>query len=154
MESNKARNMPFIACSFYVLFLFIFPTSLIAQTHSASGSGLKRVDPRRNVAPVPQLDCRKLLANDPRPWTHAYCEHVDFAMQDGFSHYLGRPRPSHTVLDIPALGTLEAKAGGVACSEGRVIRRIGNGWDQALDHQRNYLRCRPSVELPSIYIGR
>lgn len=146
--------MPLIAGSCFFIIIFSLSASLSAQTHSALGSGLKRVDPRRNVAPVPQLDCRKLLANDPRPWTHAYCEHVDFSMQEGLSRQFGRPRPSYTMLDIPELGTSEAKSSGVACSEGRVIRRIGNGWDQALDHERNYLRCRPSVELPSIYIGR
>lgn len=128
--------------------------SVSAQTRTATGRGSERVNPNRNVVAVPKLDCRKLLASDPRPWVHAYCEHVDFAMQDSMSRAWGRPRPSPVLLDIPALGTAEAKASGVSCSEGRVIRRVGNGWEQALDHERNYLRCRPSVELPAISIGR
>lgn len=136
------------------LFLLLSAFAVSAQTRSATGRGIERVNPNRNVAAVPKLDCRKLLASDPRPWVHAYCEHVDFAMQDGMSRAWGRPRPSSVLLDIPALGTAEAKASGVSCSEGRVIRRVGNGWEQALDQQRNYLRCRPSVELPAISIGR
>ncbi|WP_226427863.1 hypothetical protein ACCQ14_10315 [Xanthomonas sp. NCPPB 2865] len=125
-----------------------------AQTKSAAGPGFHRVNPQRNVVAIPKVDCRKLLANDPRPWVHSYCEAVDFSIQDSMSHSMGRPRPSETILDIPALGTAEAKAAGVSCSEGRVIRRVGNGWEQALDYRRNYLRCRPSVELPAVYIGR
>ncbi|MEB1528063.1 hypothetical protein [Xanthomonas sp. WHRI 7945] len=136
------------------LFLLLSASALSAQTRSAAGRGIERVNPNRNVTAVPKLDCRKLLASDPRPWVHAYCEHVDFAMQDGMSRAWGRPQPSSVLLDIPALGTAEAKVSGVSCSEGRVIRRVGNGWEQALDQQRNYLRCRPSVELPAISIGQ
>ncbi|MBB5885402.1 MULTISPECIES: hypothetical protein [unclassified Xanthomonas] len=63
------------------LLLIAVSTTAFAQTRSAVGRGLERVNPQRNVAPIPRLDCRKLLANDPRPWAHAYCEHVDFSMQ-------------------------------------------------------------------------
>ncbi|MCC4590281.1 hypothetical protein LL974_03920 [Xanthomonas campestris pv. cannae] len=136
------------------LLLIAVSASAFAETRSAVGQGIARVNPQRNVAPIPRLDCRKLLANDPRPWTHAYCEHVDFTMQDDLAHTFGRPRPSQIQLDIPALGTAEARAAGVSCSEGRVIRKVGNGWEQALDRDRNYLRCRPSVELPPGFIGR
>jgi len=128
--------------------------SAFGQTQTAKGKGLPRVNPSHNVVAVPTLDCRKLLANDVRPWTHSYCNELDFSMQDGISHALGRPRPSAVVLEIPALGTAEAKAAGVSCSEGRVIRRVGNGWEQALDRNRNYLRCRPSNDLPAVSIGQ
>lgn len=148
--------MPVIWRSFFVLIPFIFAQDCLAQrVRSAVGPGEARVrEPNRNVAPVPKLDCEKILASDPRPWVHMYCRELDYGMQAGFSQAWGRPMPSRTVLDIPALGTPEAKAAGVSCSEGRVIRRVGNGWEQALDRERNYLRCRPSVELPAISIER
>ncbi len=122
------------------------------QVHNASGRGTPRVNPQRNVQPVPKLDCASLTAAT--PWMVTYCREVDFSLQRGVSASLGRPLPSRTVIEVPALGTAEAKAAGVSCSEGRVIARVGNGWVQALDKERNYLRCRPTVELPAISIGQ
>lgn len=128
-------------------------TASAQQVRQASGRGIQRVDPQRNVAPIPKLDCRKLVSSW-EPWMQVYCNNVDYDMQRGLSAQMGRPLPSRSVIEVPALGTPEAKASGVSCSEGRVIAKVGNGWVQALDHERNYLRCRPSVELPAISIGR
>lgn len=125
-----------------------------AQTRTAAGAGQKRVaEPNRIRPKVQGLDCRAYEA-DPRPWVHAYCAEVDFSIQDMQSRLYGYPGPSRTVLSIPALGTAEAKAAGVYCADGRVLRKEGNAWIQALDAERNYLRCRPSVELPAISIGQ
>lgn len=159
MDFNRARIMPVIWHSFIVFLSFtlaqfaVLPPAM-AQTRGYAGPGERRVpEPNRNRPKIESLNCERLLQNDPRPWVHAYCEAVDYSMQDGISKYLGYPRPSRRVVEVPAIGTAEAKAAGVFCSEGRVIRRVGNGWEQALDRERNYLRCRPSVELPSISIG-
>lgn len=122
------------------------------QVRHAAGRGLERVNPQRNVTPVPKLDCRKLVSSW-EPWMQIYCNNLDYDLQRGMSSHMGRPTPSRTVIEVPALGTPEAKASGVSCSEGRVIAKVGNGWVQALDRERNYLRCRPSVELPAISIG-
>lgn len=137
-----------------VLSLLVWAGSAVAQhqVHNASGRGTPRVNPQRNVQAIPKLDCSKLTAGE--PWMIAYCREVDFSLQRHLSASFGRPLPSRTVIEVPALGTPEAKASGVSCSEGRVIARIGNGWVQALDRERNYLRCRPTVELPAISIGR
>lgn len=145
--------MPFKYSSYIVFVLFIPPLFADAQTHSAAGRGSARVHPPLNVTAVPKLDCNK-LTQPWQPWMVEYCREVDFSMQHDLAHAWGRPRPSRNVIEVPALGTSEAKASGVSCSEGRVIRRVGNGWEQALDRERNYLRCRPSVQLPAISIGR
>lgn len=136
-----------------VLLTLVGVPAFAQQTQGAVGRGVKRVDPQRNVVAVPKLDCNKIVRRW-EPWMVEYCREVDFTMQEGLSHQFGRPRPSRNVIEVPALGTPEAKESGVSCSEGRVIAKVGNGWVQALDRQRNYLRCRPSVELPAITIGR
>lgn len=135
-----------------VLALLALPVE--AQTRTAKGAGEKRVaEPNRTRPKVQGLDCRAYAA-DSRPWVHAYCAEVDFSVQDMQSRLYGYPGPSRIVLSIPALGTAEAKAAGVYCADGRVLRKEGNAWIQALDAERNYLRCRPSVELPAISIGQ
>lgn len=139
----------------WILFLLTLAVSApaTAQVQTANGKGTARVNPSRNVPAVPQLNCDKLVRKV-EPWMLDYCREVDFSLQDGLSQVWGRPRPSRTVISVPALGTQEAKAAGVSCSEGRVIAKVGSGWVQALDRERNYLRCRPSVELPAISISR
>lgn len=137
-----------------IALLAVAGTLAAQQIHSGAGHGAPRVrEPQRNVVPVPKLDCQKLVRSW-EPWMQIYCNNVDFDLQREWSAHLGRPTPSRTVIEVPALGTPEAKASGVSCSEGRVIAKVGNGWIQALDRDRNYLRCRPSVELPAISIGQ
>ena len=114
------------------LFFWGLTLTVSAQVQQAHGGGLTRVDPPRNVTPIHQLDCNRLVPTA-EPWVLQYCRSVDFSMQDNLAHAWGRPLPSPTLLDVPALGTDEARKSGVSCSEGRVIAKVGNAWVQALD---------------------
>lgn len=136
------------------LFLLVLTGNAMAQSKLQTAAGVqKRVNPNYNRPKVVGVDC-KALGADPRVWVREYCAQVDFGIQDLQSRLYGYPRPSPVVLAIPALGTAEAKAAGVYCADNRVLRKEGNAWVQAVDSQRRYLRCTPSVDLPAISIGR
>lgn len=140
--------------SILFLALLVLTGDAMAQAKVRTAVGVqKRVNPNMNRPKVAGVDCKAFEA-DPRPWVHDYCAQVDFSLQDMQSRLYGYPRPSPVVLAIPALGTDEAKAAGVYCADSRVLRKAGNAWIQAVDSQRRYLRCTPSVDLPAISIGR
>lgn len=136
-----------------ILALLLCAWPALAQLSATRGTGPKRVDPRRNVPVLPQMECERLTANAER-WVLDYCREVDFSTQSTWARLYGNPRPSRTVLEVPELGTAEARRTGVSCSEGRVIAKVGNVWVQPLDHELNYLRCRPTVRRPGISIGQ
>lgn len=139
------------------LFVFLLLTIMVgdafgqSKMHGAAGVR-KRVNPSMSRPKVVGVDCRAFEA-DVRPWVREYCAQVDFSVQDMQSRLYGYPRPSSVVLSVPALGTAEAKAAGVYCADGRVLRKQSNAWIQAVDSQRRYLRCVPSVDLPAISVG-
>jgi hypothetical protein len=147
--------------SFMFLVLLVLSAPLFSQVKpvpghggmkSSVGRGEKRVYFNGNRPQVQGIDCRVIDANW-QPWERAYCEAVDFEIQSTQARLYGAPRPSPILLNIPAYGTKEAKETGVFCTDGRVIRKEGNSWIQAVDKDYNYLRCRPSVEKPRVCIG-
>ena len=46
------------------------------QVLHAAGRGVERMDPQRNVTPVPKLDCGKLVSSW-EPWVQIYCNNLD-----------------------------------------------------------------------------
>ena len=70
------------------------------------------------------------------------CEQSDARTKQSVARIMGRPQPSARVLRVPAHGTDDAKRYGVACMVGLVLLRLPNGWQQALDAEHRYYKCR------------
>lgn len=90
--------------------------------------------------------CDSITAQQPiNPYAYImreHCHQSDARYKQAVAKIYGRPEPSLRVLSVPAHGSSDAKRYGVACINGLVMVRIKNGWNQALDADRRYLRCR------------
>lgn len=71
-----------------------------------------------------------------------FCEGMETSMVQGEAQRQGRPAPSTRVIELPALGTAEAKASGHACVGGTTMKRLNNGWEQLNDPAGGWQRCR------------
>lgn len=76
------------------------------------------------------------------PHVHAYCVSAERALVQGESRRRGAPTPSDQVVNLPPMGSTDAKALGAACIGGTGMRRLANGWEQLRDRQCRWLRCR------------
>src|SRR5690606_7028860 len=54
----------------------------------------------------------------------------------------GRPAPSASVINLPPMGSAEARELGYACIGGQAMRRLENGWEQVLAREGGWQRCR------------
>lgn len=53
----------------------------------------------------------------------------------------GKPRPSKSVVRMPAYGSADGKAIGLVCMSGQAMRRLPDGWEQLRDRDGNWQRC-------------
>ena len=90
--------------------------------------------------------CDSITAQQPmNPYAYImreHCHQSDARYKQAVAKIYGRPEPSLKVLFVPAHGSPDAKRYGVACVGGLVLVRVKNGWEQALDANRRYYRCR------------
>ena len=75
-----------------------------------------------------------------------HCRQVDAQSKQQIAKIYGRPQPSRRVLSVPAHGSAESKRLRISCIDGLVMLRIKGGWEQALDDDRRYYRCRDATE--------
>ncbi|MFT4256759.1 MAG: hypothetical protein QM599_07380 [Pseudoxanthomonas sp.] len=108
---------------------------LVAASAQAQSIKAYQATPDRQVQPkkavVVPAQCRD-PANDINPYMQAFCRRIT----------KGQPKHSATVLDLPGQGTREAAALGYACIAGLAMKRLPNGWEQVLDKNRQFVRCR------------
>jgi len=75
-----------------------------------------------------------------------HCRQIDAQSKQQIAKIYGRPQPSRRVLSVPAHGSPESKRLRISCIDGLVMLRIRGGWEQAVDEDRRYYRCRDAPE--------
>lgn len=78
----------------------------------------------------------------PNPDMVRLCETLEANTLQSEARHAGRPGPSTEVIDLPALGTQEAKQLGFACIAGQAMRKLKNGYAQVMSKSGGWLRCR------------
>ena len=68
----------------------------------------------------------------PHPGMLGFCEGMENMVVQGEARRQGRPMPSTNVVQLPGLGTPEAKQLGYACVGGAAMKKIPNGWEQVI----------------------
>lgn len=79
--------------------------------------------------------------NHPYPRMQRMCAEIESNTLDYVARTQGKPAPSSSVIELPALGTLEAKQLGYACIGGQAMRRLKNGWEQVMSRAGGWQRC-------------
>ena len=69
------------------------------------------------------------------------CRDLEASHVHSFAKLQGKPRPSKTVIRLPAYGSLEGTQFGLVCMGGQSMRRLSNGWEQIRDADGNWQRC-------------
>lgn len=87
------------------------------------------------------LNCEQ-YRNHPHPNMQRMCQNWENSMVQGDAQRQGRPSPSSEIIDLPALGSSEAKQLGYACVGGQAMRKLPNGWEQVSSPQGGWQRCR------------
>lgn len=80
--------------------------------------------------------------NHPHPGMHGFCEGTEYMVIQQEAKRQGRPVASERVINLPALGTAEAKELGSACVGGQAFRKLPNGWEQVMAPAGGWQRCR------------
>lgn len=116
-----------------------------AQVHATPSRAQPRVQVPTTAKTLTPQDC-EAFARQPHPlgraWLRSVCEDTNFTFGTMYAKQYGMPRPSQSVIGLPAHGSADAKAFGVACMGGLAMRRLQNGWEQLRDRSGNYQRCR------------
>jgi hypothetical protein len=113
-----------------------------AQLHVTRPKATPRVQVPARARTLPPLDCKAMAAQWREPWMRDVCEKSNYDFGTHYARVYGMPRPSRDVVSLPAHGSPQAKAYGVACIGQLAMRRLPNGWEQLRDREGNYLRCR------------
>ena len=116
-----------------------------AQVHATQSRSGPRVQTPMSAKTLTPQDCAA-FARQPHPmgraWLRSVCEDTNFTFGTMYAKQYGMPRPSQSVIGLPAHGSADAKSFGVACMGGLAMRRLQNGWEQLRDRSGNYQRCR------------
>lgn len=127
--------------------LLLWGTSAAAQTvQSARG-----VQHRPYIAPPRQpynsmardttpFNCERYRGH-PHPGMVSYCHNIETMTLRNEAHLQGRPAPSHSVIQLPGLGSEQAKALGYACVGGQAFKKLPNGWQQLSARDGGWQRC-------------
>lgn len=87
------------------------------------------------------MNCEQYNSH-PHPAIKPMCERMERNSLQRESAMQGRPSPSGSVVDLPAMGSAEAKASGYACVGGQAMRKLPNGWEQVMAPAGGWQRCR------------
>jgi len=122
--------------------------STLAQVQSARGRGTPRVGPAPVAAHNPAakdttpLNCsRPEVRLHPHPGVSMLCKRWEDRLLQDSAHRAGRPAPSSSVVNLPALGTPDAKRTGFVCISGQAFQRIEHGWSQLMAPEGGWQRC-------------
>jgi hypothetical protein len=124
-----------------------FAFSASAQTRSASGGGVPRVPQPKPAAYNPlsksitPLNCEQYRGQVYPLNMRDYCQSIENSYIQGEAHRVGRPTPSASIVELPSLGSPEARASGLACVGGTAMRRLSNGWQQLDAADGGWQRC-------------
>jgi hypothetical protein len=71
------------------------------------------------------------------------CRSLEASHLRSFAKLQGKPRPSKTVVKLPAYGTAAGTEVGLVCMGGQAMRQLPRGWEQIRDVDGNWQRCQP-----------
>lgn len=130
--------------------------ALLVLAPMADAQTVKAQAPRSQYKPPPQkprqpynsmakdttpLDCEQ-YRDHPHPTMQQLCQGWENSLVQGEAHRQGRPGPSAGIVDLPALGSAEARKLGYACVGGQAMRKLANGWEQVMSPNGGWQRCR------------
>lgn len=148
MNFHKARIMPFMHGSFFILLSFMFARDCLAQRiRTAVGPAAPRVTSTPKAAynsmakDTTPFNCEQ-YAGHPHPTMKSFCEGLEADVLSAEARRVGRPGPSKDVIALPSLGSASAKARGMACIGGQAMRKLPNGWEQMHSAAGGWQRCR------------
>lgn len=87
------------------------------------------------------MNCEQFRSH-PHPRMVAFCEGIERSLVQMDARLQGRPAPSGSVIELPPLGSPEARQLGYACVGGQAMRRLEDGWEQVMARDRGWQRCR------------
>ncbi|WP_032114280.1 hypothetical protein [Candidatus Paracaedibacter symbiosus] len=130
-------------------FLAIASAPAAAQTIKAQGPRGKTVQPTYRPAQpfnstardTTPFNCEQYRRH-PHPAMVGFCEDMERHTLQHEARMQGRPGASSSVVDLPPLGSPDAKQRGMACIAGQAFRRIDNGWEQIHARDGGWQRCR------------
>jgi len=129
-----------------VLLLVALAAPSWAQTQTARGRGTPRVGPapqahyNSTAKDTTPFQC-EALRDHIYPGMKSLCDQIESDHIRSEARRAGRPGPSSSVLDLPALGSIEGKRLGIVCIGGQAMRKISNGWEQVWSAD-GWQRCR------------
>lgn len=132
---------------FAAIVLAIVPATAVAQVQSARGKGPSRVNSTPQAAhnstakDTTPFDCEQYRLH-PHPAMRAYCQGIENMVLADEARRAGRPAPSASIVELPAMGSAEAKQLGYACIGGQAFKRLANGWEQVQASAGGWQRCR------------
>lgn len=133
---------------FFFLFLSAISGAVFCQqTRTATGGGVPRVKAGPSAAynsmskGTTPFHCEQ-WRNHPHPGMVGFCESLEASTLQSESRRAGRPGPSTEVVDLPPMGSSEARQLGYSCVGGQAMRKLKNGYEQVMSKSGGWLRCR------------
>lgn len=77
----------------------------------------------------------------PHPGMVTYCRGIENMTLRNEARRQGRPAPSDSIIQLPSLGSTEAKELGYACVGGQAFNKLPNGWEQLSANEGGWQRC-------------
>lgn len=133
--------------TFLAVMLAVYSVAALGQVQSARGKGTPRVTSTPKAAHnsmangTTPFKCDQ-YRNHPHPGMHGFCQSMENTILANEARQAGRPGPSDSIVDLPALGSAEAKQLGYACIGGQAFKRLANGWEQVHAREGGWQRCR------------
>lgn len=121
-------------------------STAFAQTQTARGTGTPRVGPGPRAAhnstakDTTPFNCEQYRRH-PHPGMKRYCDQIESGVLKNEARHAGRPGPSTRVIDLPPMGSPEARRTGLACIGGQAMQKLPNGWEQ-VQGADGWQRCR------------
>lgn len=127
--------------------LVVYSVAAVGQVQSARGKGTPRATSSPKAAHNSMANgttpfrCDQ-YRNHPHPGMYGFCQGMENTILADEARLAGRPGPSESIVDLPGLGTPEARQLGYACIGGQAFKRLVNGWEQVHAREGGWQRCR------------
>lgn len=135
--------------TFLAAMLAVYSITALAlgQVQSARGKGMPRVTSTPKAShnsmanDTTPFKCEQ-YRNHPHPGMYDFCQNMENTLLADEARRAGRPGPSESIVELPALGSPEAKQLGYTCIGGQAFKRLANGWEQVHSSAGGWQRCR------------
>lgn len=124
-----------LVCSALMLCLSFSVSSQTIRSHTAKPAPrvpVAKAAPHNSMGrDTTPMNCEQYRRH-PHPGMLGFCESMENMVVLGEAKRQGRPTPSTRVVQLPGLGSPEAKQLGYACVGGAAMKKIPNGWEQVI----------------------